>query len=571
MDNQNIPVLQLYGNVDAAIDELGALGSYNLFQIFILMIARWPVALNMFSVVFQGQTNPFRCQNEDYYDYTLQNATFTPTNISIDERFTSECNNDAYDIKDNTSSYTTCTAFEVQFLMRKDIYFVSDFQLVCERNYLTALSQTLITVGGLIGSFIFPYLADAYGRKPVLVWSSVLSFVTSLGLAFSVNYEMFSIFKFLIGVFTQGAEVASVGALAEVSVTRHRSLWSAFGGGLNWAISSAVLAPLAYLLEDYSWKVLQYALSAINLAIVILLYFQDETLRWLSANGRKDEMMNIFQKASRLNKVDINKVIDAYNNTPLEDESEESNMLPRDAKETPESNTCHAINTDENEVLQLKHLLTDPMLRTSSLFSIAAWFFNNLIFTALTLLSSSLPGNVYVNYTLSILIEIPASFYCYFFLDKYGRRKSFCFLNAISGITLILVGIVWQFEPQLGTVILILSSIGKFGITASFNVIYLYSSEIFPTNLRSTGMGIGYLSGSVGEMLSPFAGLLMSYVVYAPGLVFGVSSLALSFLPFFLPETTNRQLPRTLGEMKSWKSKYKSTDANGGHSDDSAA
>jgi hypothetical protein len=32
--------------------------------------------------------------------------------------------------------------------------------------------------------------------------------------------------------------------------------------------------------------------------------------------------------------------------------------------------------------------------------------------------------------------------------------------------------------------------VGKGGITAAFLVIYVYGAEVFPTTLRSTGMGI---------------------------------------------------------------------------------
>ena len=52
----------------------------------------------------------------------------------------------------------------------------------------------------------------------------------------------------------------------------------------------------------------------------------------------------------------------------------------------------------------------------------------------------------------------------------------------------------------------VLSQIGKFGVTCAFAIIYVYAAELFPTVLRSTGMGMCSVMARVGSILAPIVG-----------------------------------------------------------------
>lgn len=52
----------------------------------------------------------------------------------------------------------------------------------------------------------------------------------------------------------------------------------------------------------------------------------------------------------------------------------------------------------------------------------------------------------------------------------------------------------------------VLSQIGKFGVTCAFAIIYVYAAELFPTVLRSTGMGMSSVMARVGSILAPIIG-----------------------------------------------------------------
>jgi MFS transporter, OCT family, solute carrier family 22 (organic cation transporter), member 4/5 len=53
--------------------------------------------------------------------------------------------------------------------------------------------------------------------------------------------------------------------------------------------------------------------------------------------------------------------------------------------------------------------------------------------------------------------------------------------------------------------------IGKFGISVSYAVVYVFSAEIYPTVVRNAGMGISSMSARVGGALAPFILLFVRY------------------------------------------------------------
>ena len=50
---------------------------------------------------------------------------------------------------------------------------------------------------------------------------------------------------------------------------------------------------------------------------------------------------------------------------------------------------------------------------------------------------------------------------------------------------------------------LVMASLGRFGISAAFAIIYLYSVELFPTVLRTTGFGSASMVSRFGSILAP--------------------------------------------------------------------
>ena len=51
--------------------------------------------------------------------------------------------------------------------------------------------------------------------------------------------------------------------------------------------------------------------------------------------------------------------------------------------------------------------------------------------------------------------------------------------------------------------------LGKSGASGAFSVIYIYTSELFPTSVRNTAVGVCSMTGRVSAMLAPQLAVLV--------------------------------------------------------------
>ncbi len=50
---------------------------------------------------------------------------------------------------------------------------------------------------------------------------------------------------------------------------------------------------------------------------------------------------------------------------------------------------------------------------------------------------------------------------------------------------------------------IVLAMVGKFAIAGSFGLVYLYTAELFPTEVRNIGAGLSTIGARLGGILSP--------------------------------------------------------------------
>lgn len=50
----------------------------------------------------------------------------------------------------------------------------------------------------------------------------------------------------------------------------------------------------------------------------------------------------------------------------------------------------------------------------------------------------------------------------------------------------------------------ILVMMGKFGVTAAFSMVYVYTAELYPTVVRNMGVGVSSMASRLGSILSPY-------------------------------------------------------------------
>ena len=59
--------------------------------------------------------------------------------------------------------------------------------------------------------------------------------------------------------------------------------------------------------------------------------------------------------------------------------------------------------------------------------------------------ASDLSDDVFVNFILVILIEIPANFFCVYAMDKFGRKPLLVFSQILAGVACIVAGLMTEY------------------------------------------------------------------------------------------------------------------------------
>ncbi|XP_033119858.1 organic cation transporter protein-like [Anneissia japonica] len=293
---------------------------------------------------------------------------------------------------------------------------------------------------------------------------------------------------------------------------------------IYWASGTMLLALFAYLIRD--WRKLQIALSVPIAIAALYMPFLPESARWLLSQGEYSKAETILRRAAYVNKATI----------------------PQHLFEDKED--------DEKYEDQRKYTAIDlfrtPNLRKKTINVMYNWFVVVMVFYGLSLSTADLGIDPYVAFMLNGLVEIPARIFSIFAMDRFGRRIMLCFVILFGGACCFLTVFI---NPGVYRVSVAMA--GKFSITAAFGIVYVYSAELFPTPVRSAGMGLASMSGRLGSVISPLA-LVVSDIWEPFALVlFSGLSVTAGLLGLLLPETMGTSLPETLEEGENFGKKYK--------------
>lgn len=276
----------------------------------------------------------------------------------------------------------------------------------------------------------------------------------------------------------------------------------------------------AYFIRD--WRTLTF--FSILPSFVVLFIFKTipESSRWLASQGKIKEAEHILRKIGKENGSHNNEVI----------------FLKVDSRTEGK--------TSQHGALDLfTHRSVCPVTGIMMLL----WCVNSMVYYGLALNVKNLGGSLYINFVLASLIELPSFAVTQFFLSWLGRRKTlFCFLLGGS-LSCFLCMFLQSHSGENTAAISMTALAGRFCISASFAVLYVYSAELFPTVVRNAGMGISSLSARVGGMVAPFIVLLGDQNILLPMLVFALTALLAAMAGLKLHETQGRPLPETFEDL----------------------
>lgn len=497
--------------------QLGDPGLYQILLYICLFVCNSTVSMNHLIMAIYGYTPKHSCTIPDG---VLKNNSI-PT-----------------EIKDGKTSFEKCKAFlnfNATFgskmdcpngwtfdISGKESSIVDEWSLVCDEKYKVSAATTIYFAGVMIGGAIFGQLADKFGRKPVLLVCLYGHILLGVGVHFASSYDAFVAIRFFLGFLVQGIQTSSYVLLVEMTVVKYRPICAGIFE-VCWAVGNLWMTSLAWAIQD--WRKIQLALCLPSLITLFYIIFVPESIRWLVNQGKNEQAEHHARRIARFNKKELPNELNLYAGSK-------------------------AVKIDGRNY-SFHDLFINKEIRKRTMLMGYIWLASSVGYYGLILTTGGLAGNRYANYFVSASVEVIAFISVIFVLKYLTRRRPLMLYYILGGVTCIIAGTIKKSDSidnneDIATVFAV---IGKFFLSAGFSTIFLFTVELFPTVVRTLGMGSCVFWARVGGMVAPQILLIGDYTFdELPYLIFGGLALLAAVATYFVPETRGQHLPETIEE-----------------------
>ena len=426
----------------------------------------------------------------------------------------------------------------------------SEWNITCDENkWQLSIVGTVNNIGLFAGLPFAGFFSDRFGRKSLLFWSWGVTCCMGLVRSFSTSLMMMLTFEFLDAFF--GAGVFSAGfILALEFVGPDKRVMAGTVLNLFYSAGQVLLGAVAWAVFDWRW--LLRSIYIPGFLCLLLLWPTPESVRWLASKGRYAEADSIIRKVAKFNRIVINEALeDRVDLVPGKaEESEktkdaEKGLLGQSQKDLGSRDKSKGKAEGGSTASNLLDTFRSSTLLLRFINCSYCWMANTFVYYGLSLNSVSMAGNDYLNFILVTLIELPALLAQLWLMNIFGRRSCLSSTMVIAGVCCI--SFLAIPEGYMYTK-LTMFMIGKFAITISFAVVYVYTAELFPTNVRHSLLGYCSMFGRIGSMLAPQTPLLKTINDALPLTLFAASSIVGGVLSLFFPETKDKSLPDSIKE-----------------------
>lgn len=407
-------------------------------------------------------------------------------------------------------------SFEVQIIGSVLTPLANDFGVLGADGAISPGAMSLIWAvwfaGLMIGAPAFGWLADRFGRKRLFVTTLMMYSVATVISALSPTFGVFLIFRFITALGVGGEYSAITSAIAEFMPTRRRgaatattmNFWSIGGiaAGLIgvFFLNSFVAGRLA--LGGVAWSAWRLCLLAGALAAIYALIARraiPESPRWLASQGHRAAANAITTEISGL-------------------PDDGSDLVGTPQRRSLTSHIGELWTTWRARVAYGMVLEFSGSAAYYGLFTFLPAFV--LIPAQVDVPAAAVPSF----YLIGNLGALAGGFTVAALIDRLGRTALTQLSYWTATITVLLLAVAALARSPAAT--LAAFTLCVFCATCSWISAYTTFSELFPTRLRATGVGLSVAADRLGGMVATVG---LSYAVSGLGLVSAFGVLAVLF------------------------------------------
>ncbi len=341
--------------------------------------------------------------------------------------------------------------------------------------------------GQFLGAVSLGAVAERFGRMPVFLASAAVMCVLAVACGFAPDYTTLLILRLVQGLMIGGAMPVAITYINELAPAKTRGRY--FGIFQTIAISGFGIASLCspFVIPHLGWRWM-LGLGAFPLVLLPLAWMTlPESPRWLARIGRLEA---------------ANKALVKLGGAPVLFTNQTT------AEHTP---------NDEPKARRLNVLvLVSAPLRARTLTVTLLWFLTMFTSFGLTTWVPSIYVKVFhipvvraLSYTAATSLSI------IFFLaiigiliDRFGRRP--LVMGGLLVTTVMLLGMA-VFRPTQETVLVGMVATGQVAILFGAFIVWPYTAEVYPTDVRAFGLGYGSAVGRASSIVTPiFVGFVLN-------------------------------------------------------------
>ncbi|CAF1172767.1 unnamed protein product [Rotaria sordida] len=525
-EQSNVP--STISTIDQLLNDAGSFGLYQKIQFFLVGLLAILPAMTAFNYVFIAATPDHRChlplinftdtfqiQSNEHENYINQ---YIPLSLKDRKCYLKSINKNLIPcskwVFDNTFYNTTIS---------------TEWNLVCDRLHLKGITQNAYIIG-TSGSFLTGIMSDKLGRRTtmyllILILVIVLNstqMIMHSKLSNDKKLIIFTISRFLTG-FAQTTYSITLVLLLEMTSATKRVLASNI---LSYFYTSGELFIMLIYYYTRDWSLTMWILTIYVMPFLCYYWCIPESARWLVSTGQLLQARKVLHRIAYINR-----------HTLANSEKKLYDDLQRDARKRPKRYSYIHVLTSlfKSSVMRQRCLIIFYIMMTNLMVYLG-------IGMGITTLTNDRPYGIFL---FSIVAELFGLCLCHFCATKFDRKIPLISFFTLCSLSILIIPIIHKQYPLIS----LLSALSaKLFISASQALSWIYTSETYPTVIRSTGVGLTVSIARLGGVWAPQISLLAQSVWFPlPYIIFSICSLIAAFFAIFLPETrTKLALPETI-------------------------